>query len=166
MIVCKLKELDQYQLNLTSSLTVLKKYILENQADLFKAGKFEIENDSFFGIGLEYDTKLSNECVWEAHRKYLDVHYVLAGSEIVEVGHIDNAEVKGGYNEEHDYQFFETKQSVRIILNPGDLLLLTPEDVHKTSISLVGEDSIKKIVYKIKLLRGIEEGSASDVCQV
>lgn len=152
MIICKLKELDQYQLDLTHSLIVLKDYILKNKVDLFKKGKFEIDSNSFFGIGLEYDTKPASECVWEAHQQYLDVHYMLAGSEIVEVAHIDNAQAQEGYNKEHDYQIFETQQSVNVTLNTGDLLILTPQDVHKTSICLTDPNAIRKIVFKIKLI--------------
>lgn len=151
MIFCKLTDLDKYQIQLTHSLSELKDYIIKKEADLFQKGKFEIKGNTFFGIGLEYETKNVEECSWEAHRKYLDVHYILEGEEIVEVTHVEHTKTKEAYNDEHDYQLFNGESKIEINCKPGDVLILEPEDIHKTGIINMQKSNVLKIVFKILL---------------
>lgn len=151
MIYCSIQDLDSYTIPLSHSLKSLKEYISINESNIFQKGKFEIESPSFFGIGLEYETKEQKECIWEAHQKYLDVHYYIEGSEKVLVSPIQEMDSTNEYNEEHDYQFFNGEAKLEINCKPGDVLIFKPEDIHKTGIINMQKSNVLKIVFKILL---------------
>jgi YhcH/YjgK/YiaL family protein len=91
--------------------------------------------------------------LWEAHRKYLDIHVILEGEELIEICDILNASVSKTYEEIGDYELFLAKKEQQIHLKKGCFLALFPNEVHKTSV-VVGENkalAVKKIVFKIKL---------------
>ncbi len=115
-----------------------------------KSGRFEIDGDDFFGICQSYTTKSKEDGLWEAHRKYLDIHYILSGSEIVDVSDISTMQPSNDYTD--DYQLFEGNSQLSIVLNRGDFLVLYPNEVHKTGISPDGKNrEVEKIVFKQKL---------------
>lgn len=120
--------------------------------NLYKKGKIEIDGKCFFGIGLEYQTKESKDCLWESHRKYLDVHVVLEGEELVQVSDIDTMETSKEYDEENDYSLYNGVYEQEIILSKGMFLVLYPNEVHKTAIALNSCNSeLRKIVFKLVL---------------
>ena len=50
--------------------------------------------------------KEEKDCFWEAHRKYLDFHFILEGKENIAVDHINHQKIKEEYNEEKDVYLF------------------------------------------------------------
>ena len=47
------------------------------------AGKYPIDGDNIFALVSEYKTKSEAEGKLEAHRKYIDVQYVISGEELM-----------------------------------------------------------------------------------
>ncbi len=117
----------------------------------YQKGRFTISSDDFFGIGLEYDTREASECLWEAHRTYLDVHYILEGEEIINITDISAAVVTKEYDPEGDYGLFEGQKQQAVHLKPGMFLVLYPNEVHQTAIQVSDPIAVRKIVFKIKL---------------
>lgn len=142
MIYDSLKNLSRYNL-----LDQISKFDLSN----YTKGKIEIDNDRFFGIGLEYITKNGNECLWEAHQKYLDVHLIIEGEEKIHISDINNMSISQKYDESNDYSLFSGQKENEIILSKGYFLVLYPNEVHKTGIFSIENEQkqIKKIVFKI-----------------
>ncbi|MFU1858156.1 YhcH/YjgK/YiaL family protein [Sphingobacterium sp. NGMCC 1.201703] len=114
----------------------------------FQKGRFEIEEDNKFGIGLSYSTVDENAGLWEAHRKYLDIHVILQGEEIIHLNDISEMESTQDYEE--DYELFKGKGKHSIHLKEGYFLLLFPNEVHKTSIQVGSSNEVKKKVYKLR----------------
>ena len=44
-------------------------------------GRVEIDGDQVFALVQEYNTKPKEQGFWESHRKYIDIQYVVSGSE-------------------------------------------------------------------------------------
>lgn len=127
----------------------IPKEVLNYKLDLnnFKAGKFEIDGDQLFGIGLEYQTDVAEKGLWEAHRKYIDLHYIIEGEENIYISDIKNMDEVNDYQD--DYQLFEGEPDQKVFLQAGDIIMLYPHEVHKTSIKSSQVSNVKKIVYKI-----------------
>lgn len=120
---------------------------LEN--DSFIKGKYNIKEPKCFGIGIEYQTQEADKALWEAHRKYLDIHIILEGDEFVSIADIENARSAKSYGD--DYEIFMALPEQKIHLKEGYFLVLFPNEVHRTS-ELVGKARIvKKKVYKYLL---------------
>lgn len=142
MIYDKLNNIERYN--------VLKQ-IAKFDFSKYQKGKFEINGKDFFGIGLEYNTKNESECLWEAHKRYLDIHVLLEGEEIIHVTDIKNMTVSKEHDNEQDYALFTGTKEQAFELKKGDFLVLYPNEVHKTAVKLNNESTIKKIVFKIQL---------------
>jgi len=142
MIFDKIENADRYP--------VLKKIRLSNVVN-YQKGKFNIDADNFFGIGLEYSTKDETSCLWEAHQKFADIHYILEGEEIVNVAEKQKMKPTMEFDYENDYQLFEGKKEQSLVLREGDFLVLYPNECHQTGVKVIETIFVKKIVFKIKL---------------
>ena len=85
--------------------------------------------------------------LWEAHLKYIDIHYILKGEEKIEVGQIKDATLTKTYDEAGDYALYEASGE-SISMHQGDFMILFPNEVHKTAISINNTLEVKKIVFK------------------
>lgn len=142
MILDKIENLQRYDQRLQ-----FIKEILQNKR--YVKGKFDISEPSKFGIGIEYTTKISEEGLWEAHRKYLDIHVILEGEELVEIADISNMTSTKDY--EDDYELFSGEKDFSVNVVPGDFLVLFPNEVHKTGVKITDATAVKKIVFKLLL---------------
>lgn len=116
-------------------------------------GKYEIEGKDLFISVQEYNTKLEENARFEAHRKYIDIQYIVSGEEVVEVTDLAKTSVTTEYNEEKDVEFYSAKGRVwRGSLTAGEYGIFFPNDVHRPAIAVDGVPApVKKILVKIKL---------------
>lgn len=140
MIFDKLENIKRYPLGLEFILQDLLK-------DEFNKGRFEIDGDQKFGIDLSYETKEENLALWEAHRKYLDIHILVEGEEKISVSDITSMTSSKEY--EDDYELFEGNAENTLHLKKGYFLVLFPNEIHKTSIQVGESIPVKKKVYKV-----------------
>jgi len=119
--------------------------------DLEKAaeGRHDINGDSVYALVMEYTTKPASEGVWEAHRRYIDVQYVVSGVERMGYANLD-ALTAEPYNEEEDYLFL--KGSGDFVLMPaGTFLILWPQDAHIPATAVDQPRPVRKVVIKVQL---------------
>lgn len=149
MILDTLANISKYTINTKVTLVELQKYILSQKDNLFQKGRFEIKADEFFGIGLKYETQDEANCLWEAHRKYFDVHYILEGEEIINISNIGVMSQTMEYDSDNDYQLFEGEKQHSIKLKKGYVLILFPNECHQTAVEIKETATVKKIVFKL-----------------
>ena len=109
---------------------------------------FEIQGKDIFVVVSEYETKNVEQGKWEAHRKYIDIQYVVSGEEKIGYGNINEMKIIDEYNEEKDVLFLEGKGDL-LLVNKGTFALFAPQDVHMPGIQLNNGQHVKKIVVKI-----------------
>lgn len=126
------------------------KVLQELDFSKYAAGRHEVDEETFFFLN-EYETKDAEQCFWEAHQKYLDIHYILEGHEKIAVDHIENQQVKEAYNTDSDATFFEGDIDSIIMMNPGDCMICFPEDSHMTGIIAEQKQEIRKVVFKVQI---------------
>ena len=132
-------------------LNQVKRYLDENDVSMFENGSYEIDGNAFFVNIFEYDTKKEDECIWEAHRKYYDVHYIISGEEIIKVGFVDMDRIES-YDQEKDYVALSSIEHSCVLCRPGDLLFLDEKDSHMTGNMVNGCIShVRKAVFKIRI---------------
>lgn len=106
--------------------------------------------DDFRVNVIETETKESDETVFEAHKDYLDIHFVIDGEECIEYADTDTLTITKEYDSEGDYLLLSGKGD-RFSLKKGDFCIVFPEDAHAPCL-LSGENSqLKKAIVKIKL---------------
>lgn len=86
----------------------------------------------------------------EAHRRYIDIHIPLAGSETIGWAPVDALThiIAPGYDVERDFAFYDDKAHTYIDVRPGECAVFFPEDAHAPNIGVPGKTH-RKICVKI-----------------
>lgn len=84
----------------------------------------------------------------EAHRDYLDIHYVIEGSEAIGYAHIDTLSPVTEYDSAEDYLLLEGEMC-KTVLNKGDFCIVFPEDAHAPAMCIGDSNALMKAVVKI-----------------
>ncbi len=110
-------------------------------------GRHDIDGDRLFALVQEYQTRLPAECVWEAHRRYVDVQYIVRGAE--RMGHASIADLlpRVGYDLEKDVALFEPGTRF-VTLSAGMFAIFGPNDVHSPGNAAGDPQPVRKVVVK------------------
>ena len=125
---------------------------IKNGLELLKTVKFG-ENKSNLTVNFS-ETETSdedgagNKKLFEAHRKYIDLHYILEGTEQFGYAKIDTLTPVTEYNEADDCILLRGEAS-RITLNKGDFVIAFPEDAHIPALKYKNSEKVKRAVVKI-----------------
>ena len=122
-------------------------YLKNTNFNDFPDGKINIDNEIWANLQTYY-TK--DDALFEAHRKYIDIQFMLEGQEKISVCDYNNCLSEIPYNEEKDIEFLKSNEWKDIEMNSGDFLILYPKDAHKPSISINNEKHyVRKLVIKV-----------------
>ena len=145
MIFDKLENLVQYNIVSEKILEFLSG-INENTP----VGRYVIDDNSYANIE-EYNTKAPGNCYFEAHKKYIDIQFLLKGEERLDFTSIDGLKAREAYNAEKDIVFFEDRQEAGSVKLSGNYFaLLLPQDAHRPQMNYTGvSQPVKKVVVKI-----------------
>lgn len=115
----------------------------------FEKADIKIENSGAMVKVRPMETKIKEDCVFEAHRKYADIHFVAYGKE--KIGYSDVKRLKlVDYNEEKDAALLEGEGD-SITLLPGYFMITLPDDAHMPCICADKPEKLGKMIAKIKL---------------
>jgi len=112
-------------------------------------GKHEIDGDTMYALVQEYNTKLKEQGVWEAHRRYIDLQYVVQGTEGMGYANINYLQ-QGAYDASKDFLALHGAGD-QVTLHSGSFVLLLPEDAHMPGMAIDASAPVKKIVIKISV---------------
>lgn len=115
-----------------------------------ESGKYMIEGEEVFAIVQEYTSRNIAECRLEAHRKYVDIQYIVSGEELIGVNLLSNQRSKDGYDEMNDVIFFEGDFSL-IKMVSGMFAIFYPDDLHMPGITSDHQTTVKKVVIKVRV---------------
>lgn len=147
MIIDKLKNAALYY---TLSPTIKKalNYLEENELKVKEPGKYSIDGDRIFVLISEYKTKPKEEANWEAHRKYIDIQYIISGAEKMGYTSVENITTTIEYSDENDI-FFGEGNGDYVTVSEGSFVIFMPQDAHMPSITEDKKQDVKKAVIKI-----------------
>ena len=113
-------------------------------------GRNEIAGDALYVNIAHYTTGERSGKIWEAHRAYIDIHVLVAGTERIDVSPMERMEM-GAYEDERDFIPAEGDVSASVILRPGDFLICFPVDVHRSGVRVDAPAPLKKGIFKIRV---------------
>jgi biofilm protein TabA len=111
-------------------------------------GKYEISGDQVYAIIERTKGRKIEDGELEAHRKHIDVQYVISGDE--SMGWKSRADLTASmdYDAERDLEFFEGAPDSLVQVPPGSFTMFLPTDAH---LPLIGDGPIHKVVVKIAI---------------
>lgn len=112
-------------------------------------GRHEIDGEAMYALVQEYDSKLKDQGMWEAHRRYIDLQYVVKGTEGIGYANIHHLK-QGEYDIARDFLPLQGEGDI-VTLHRGSFVLLFPEDAHMPGMAMGASAPVKKIVLKISV---------------
>lgn len=141
--------------SLHPAITKVIHYLSQNDLSHFPVGeKIYIQDDTIFFTVVEPITKPIGACRPEVHRKYLDVHFLIAGQERICVSFDDGKnEIIESHPGERDVTFYADDRinDNVLTLTPGQFVIVFPEEVHRVCYMVDQPEKIKKTVVKIDI---------------
>jgi YhcH/YjgK/YiaL family protein len=110
-------------------------------------GRHDLDGDRLFALVQEYTTRVADDCVWEAHRKYIDVQLVAAGVERMGFANLAQMRVRDAYDAARDVAFFEPGEAF-VTIPAGTFAIFGPEDVHSPGHTAGAACLVRKVVVK------------------
>ena len=125
-------------------------YLVSTDFSSIDDGRHEINEYAYVNIQT-YQTK--DDALFEAHKEYIDIQYVIEGEEKIGVANVDDCKTAISYDKEKDIEFLnlKTNKSTYYPLTKGEYMILYPQDAHKPSIALKSKSTVRKAVVKVKI---------------
>lgn len=146
MIICPFKDLKRY-LPLIEGLEEAME--MANAVTDFSGSSTPLSGGNRMNV-MELDTIPVQGRPGEAHRKYMDIQYIVEGEEIMGWAPLEQLQLVGEFDEEGDigrydgsWEFFR--------IDAGNCYVVFPEDGHLPSGCFEKPCHVKKIVLKIKV---------------
>ncbi|MGB7582017.1 MAG: YhcH/YjgK/YiaL family protein [Sedimentisphaerales bacterium] len=115
-------------------------------------GKYAVDGEKIHYTTQHYTTKPLNEGNLEAHRKYIDIQFLLEGVELLGYSPLKGLTTAEVYNPQKDIAFFNTpKEITKVKLEPGLFCILFPNDTHLPCRQLASPADVRKVVIKIQI---------------
>ncbi len=100
----------------------------------------------------EYETKRENEYGFEAHRKNIDIQFLLKGSERIACLPIEKLKETQAYSDEKDAAFYTSAaKPIEMTIGNGYFAIVFPQDGHMPQLSIDEPTNVKKVVIKVNL---------------
>lgn len=128
------------------------KFLTENDLLNMPTGRYDLLIDGTYAKVSDYDTKDEDvsKLVFEAHRKFIDLQYVISGEENMRLSAAKHtAKIVKQYSENKDIELLSMKNSKCFVANPNVYFVFFPSDIHKTNLKLNNNTAVRKVVIKI-----------------
>lgn len=147
MIADKIKNAHLYPVseNIKKALDFLANLGDKNPADC----AFGQKGDDIYAFYASYDNE-KNPPVFEAHKKYIDVQYIVKGRETFGWKTRETFPEET-YNPEKDCALFSEEDYGSFTLGAGEFAIFFPYDAHAPKMKNAGGGTIEKIVVKVRV---------------
>jgi biofilm protein TabA len=148
MILTSKEELHRYS-SLHPRFPQAFRFLNGLHAQEFGSGRIELEGSSLYALASTQQGKSAAGAFLEAHRRYIDIQYVVSGVEKMGWRPLSLCtQVKTPYDPEKEIEFFADQPVNWCAVQPGMAAIFFPEDAHAPMVS---EDVIHKIILKVLL---------------
>ena len=115
-------------------------------------GRIEL-GDNMYATVSEYIPKdREGQLPFEAHKKYIDIQYIVSGKELIDIAPLKNMTVTQSYNSENEAMFGSVTDFSVLKASSERFFIFFPADAHRPNLK-DGENDVlvRKIVVKVPL---------------
>ena len=152
MVIGNISEIQAGECKYPAAIQKALHFLAEHDFAKMQDAKYPIDGDNSFAILQRYNPRLEVEGKPEAHRQYIDIQYIVDGSE--EIGWCPMSPelvVDDDYDAEKDIVFFRNLvPESSIVLQSGDFAILFPVDIHMPCGAIDNISApVTKVVVKV-----------------
>ena len=112
--------------------------------------RYEVDGDNLFFFLQSYETKPDNDTP-EAHRKYIDIQFLVSGREKMGVAPLEDMSEEVEARPDGDIWFYRGPMDYITLTAGGRFAVLWPGDAHAPSIAVDSPAPCRKCVVKVKV---------------
>ena len=152
MILDQIKNASFYKSVMPAIAVALEK-MANYTTDDYPVGRVDIDGDNLFLLLNVYETHAAEGAKLEAHKRYIDVMYMVEGEEIIYAKPTDRLmAVTKPYDSAIDVLLAELDEdAMPIRLQAGDFVVLFPQDAHAPACYVDTPRTVKKIIGKVMI---------------
>lgn len=147
MIFGNIQNVNRYY-GLSKHLNKALDYMVATDFSAMEAGRYDVDGDNVFAMVQHYQTKPARENLWEAHRNYVDVQFMVAGKELFGYAKLEDLTPCSDYDSQGDGQAFQGT-GTWLPMVAGDFAVVWPEDGHMPRCTLEQDENVVKVVIKV-----------------
>ena len=147
MIFDTLENIKNYE-GLGRVYTALK-FLADTDFSKVELGRYELQGDDIFYMVQSYETD-PDKTISEAHKKYIDIQFMVDGEEIIGVAPISCEKTETEAKPENDVWFYDCKTEP-LTLFKNSFMVLYPNDLHCPGVAANGAITCHKVVVKVKV---------------
>ena len=122
-------------------------YLRTTDLQSIALGRHDLDGDRLFALVQEYTTLTAEQCVWESHRRYIDVQFVATGAERMGYAILSQMREREPYDGARDVTFFEPGSEF-VTIRAGMFAIFGPDDVHSPCHAAGLPARVRKVVVK------------------
>ena len=153
MLICNRSHLME-QIQLNDKMQKAVDFLMQEKLEDLPAGRIEIDGRLVYVLVQDLQTIPQEQAKFEAHQKYIDIHYVAEGKEDIAVIDTDKLTETDAYSPLKDVFHGKpapAQEVSHIVLSKGELAILYPSDAHAPTLMVGAPAHLKKIVIKVAL---------------
>lgn len=125
-------------------------FLHDSMKQILQPGRYDLDGDRLYAIVQSYTTRPAEQVKWEAHRKYIDIQFLLSGRERIGYATVEKMVCPDEYNKDKDVQLAEsTENPSYLLLSTGDFAILFPQDAHQPTCEDEFCSDVVKVVVKV-----------------
>lgn len=127
-------------------------YLKNSDLTKLETKRVDLDGDNLYATVSEYVTKDEGISHFEAHRKYIDIQYVITGSELINIAPYSKADkVLTPYDDTKDIEFISIAKIVNHKATPSNFFIFFPDDAHRPQQKDGVNATVRKIVIKLRI---------------
>jgi YhcH/YjgK/YiaL family protein len=116
------------------------------------AGRYPIDGDRMYVLIQQTKPRDPKTRRFETHRKYLDIHYLVRGQELIGSTPVATLHVSDPYKADTDVELFDVPERYeRLILTPGEFAVFFPGQGHLPGCRADSDEELRKAVVKVRV---------------
>jgi len=127
-------------------------FLKESDLSNMELKRYDLDGNDLYVPISEYISKNEENARYEAHRKYIDIQYVVSGKELIGIAPISQQkDILEPYNEEKDIMFMTVNQVTNYHAAPDRFFIFFPGDLHRPGLKDGENSPVRKAVVKVKV---------------
>jgi biofilm protein TabA len=127
-------------------------FLARPDLEKLETGRHDIHGDDMYAMIQRSESRAIESAEFEAHRRYLDIQYLISGEEYIAVAPQRGLTVSKPYDESKDIEFYQRPEKYqKIVMHPGRFAVFYPQDAHLPNCYPNRPGPLQKVVVKVRL---------------